>query len=183
MPPVAERVMRLCDFARRNEAFAGDIEEEWNLGRSPSWLWRQILAMALVTVWADLRGHKLLAVRAIVVGLLVVMPLRALREEFGLHGWWIFWVWQLAMFALAGWVVARTHREFRPAMVLAFAGYVVFARAWLVVTHGVHFWSSASAWEMSRDLGLTALCVVACVAGGLVSGEEGPRSPGLRGRR
>jgi len=52
----------------------GDLDEQFARGRSSSWYWRQVLSAILVGAAADLRDHKLLAVRAVVVGWAVLIP-------------------------------------------------------------------------------------------------------------
>jgi len=48
----------------RNEALSGDLLEEYSLGRSDAWYWRQVLVAIVVGFGKEVRTHKLLALRA-----------------------------------------------------------------------------------------------------------------------
>jgi hypothetical protein len=114
-------------------AIAGDLIEEYASGRSRAWLvWQAFAAAALATV-RHIRHHKLLAARAIVVGLiaiygvsgLVIAPLReAIQntiEARGLAGPWLWFFFEpyvlhpiLAMLSgvAAGWITGGLHRPY-----------------------------------------------------------------------
>ena len=183
LPSGVDWLLARFDLPGGDEAFAGDLIEEYRGGRSRRWVWRQALAMVLIAVLAEVKAHPWLALRAIATGMMVAIPMRILREQLGIDGRMSFWIWQMAALALAGLVVARTHRQHGNALTLVFVAYFVFARAWLITTHGWHFWSSAPWWEIAMDLGLTGLCVVCCLWAGLTSGGGEYRFPEHRGRR
>jgi hypothetical protein len=58
---------RLAPVEKR-ESLAGDLIEQHRNGRSASWYWRQTLTAILGGAAADIRAHKLLAVRAVMIG-------------------------------------------------------------------------------------------------------------------
>jgi hypothetical protein len=122
-----------------NEALVGDLVEGFEHGGSRAWYWRQALSAILVTFVHDVRAHKLLTVRGLVVGWFsawvlfdfVRYPVFAFDQwlmETGLFPW--FWHngihfpfspygWQPVSIcsAMSAWTVGRFHR---PAIVLAF---------------------------------------------------------------
>src|SRR5215472_15170633 len=55
-------------FGSANEALAGDLIEEYAQGRSAAWYWRQVLIAVLIGCSNQVRRHKLLTVRAVIVG-------------------------------------------------------------------------------------------------------------------
>lgn len=56
----------------RDEALIGDLLETYRAGRSDWWYWRQVLSAVVIGVVVAVREHKLLPIRAIVIGWLAV---------------------------------------------------------------------------------------------------------------
>jgi len=127
-------------FGPENEALTGDLFEEYRRGRSRRWFWKQVLSAVSRGFIADVLAHKLLAVRALVVGWAtalilfqyVVGPLgRAYLRTLFYHGIRADALWRhfsfyplllipyLCLFA-SGWAVALCHRRHELAMVLAY---------------------------------------------------------------
>ena len=52
----------------KRESLVGDLREQYHDGRSVWWFRRQVLTTIVAGVAADIRAHKLLAVRAFVIG-------------------------------------------------------------------------------------------------------------------
>jgi len=138
-PPIVATWV-LAHFGCGNEALAGDLVEEYRGGRSVLWYWRQVLMAVLVGCGKEIRTHKLLAARAVIIGwaasilsvYLIDGPLyRLYFRALGLAGglWWQhYYTYPLVLIPciggfLSGWVVARFHRTHRVAMVFT---YVVF---------------------------------------------------------
>lgn len=137
-PELAKWVLK--HFGSANEALAGDLIEEY-ARRSAAWYWRQVLIAVLIGCGNQVRGHKLLTVRAVIVGwatlyiswYAVNLPVYKLYARVlmtrGLPPPWFWWqhfYTSPLMFLpliggfLSGWVVARLHRTHRTAMVLAY---------------------------------------------------------------
>jgi hypothetical protein len=127
-----------------SESMIGDLEERYRAGRSSLWYWRQVLSVILASVSRDVRGHRLLALRAVAAGWLLhgafSMPVnwltRAARiqmedwliETGRFTEWGAFWSGQLpatllvyTACLLTGWLVGRLHARHSMAMVSAFA--------------------------------------------------------------
>ena len=133
-----------------NEALAGDLVEEYRSGRSALWYWKQVLSGIVVTTASQLRTHKVLAVRAILLGWAVSYVTAHLIFGFPApFDYYIPWnlgrflphlfsgsFWNFSYFYMflpslvfmpSGWVVARLHRP-NMAMALAWAASVpIFA--------------------------------------------------------
>ena len=94
--------------------------------------------MIAVTIFGDLRQHKLLAVRAVGTGLLTILAATALKYRITSESWAnglvAFWSLTWLSFLLAGWVVGATHRRHRLPMLVAFTAYAAFAKGWLYVS-------------------------------------------------
>jgi hypothetical protein len=122
----------------RRESLMGDLRERYQDGRSAWWYRRQVLTTIVVGLAADVRAHTLLAVRAFLMGCAAVLLLGsftgALRQA--LFRWtqlpwksellrqvWVYYGVPFAIisclgFAMAGWTIARWHRDHRAAMVV-----------------------------------------------------------------
>jgi hypothetical protein len=134
------------------ESLGGDLAEQYQRGRSSAWYWRQAVYAMFTGAARDLREHKLLALRAIGIGVasmwmfwaLASIPLRIIwvLSNGGLYlgGHWITldysWMHYRGYLALllivvgsagSGWIVARLHREHQAAMVFAFLVALVLA--------------------------------------------------------
>ena len=145
--PFAGRLLQRLIPSQDHRALLGDLEEECQRGRSRAWYLIQILAAIVVGTWRDLRSHKLVAVRAAVIGLLskfsfllLVGALQSLltgggfmwgRQWIGLPWYWhwpyhpsLWWILEGLLISsdiVVGWVIVRLHREHGVTMVLAFS--------------------------------------------------------------
>jgi hypothetical protein len=113
-----------------DDALAGDLLEEHALGCSGIWYWRQVLIAILISIYRDIRDHKVLALRAVATGcainslwiLLVnflhpwVPPLAVMRVNPLNHPLVMVILTQVA----TGWILARTHRPHEIPMVVMF---------------------------------------------------------------
>ena len=147
-PAMAMRLLALVGSTPNHQALVGDLVEQYREGRSRAWFWRQTAAALLRAMAGDIRGHKLLALRAIAVGwglyfafsfpvnyasrLLRGVILTRLSEigEYSFSS--TFWATRLSSTLLiytacfaAGWLVARLHRRQALAMVCFFSASVL----------------------------------------------------------
>jgi hypothetical protein len=131
----------------QNESLMGDLIEERASGRSSSWFWRQTLVAIGGTVFRDLRNHKLLALRAIAVGWTLQIALlpyvfwggyKLSQHHPTVSETYVAHVLFALFNCLVGWVIARTHRAYPLAMILASAAtWGIFMMAWF----GLRLWS------------------------------------------
>jgi len=138
-PRVATWLLRHFGSSPNNDAVIGDLNERYGHGRSDVWYWRQALLAIVVSVFKEVWNHKILTLRAIVIGWAVFVVSRygfSLTWELlsALASWSRIWRHNWITIAiqipevllsgvLAGWLVARLHRQSQKAMVLAYAAY------------------------------------------------------------
>jgi hypothetical protein len=150
-PPFGGRLLRRLVPAQDHDALLGDLQEERQRGRSRAWYIAQILAAIIVGSWKDIRTHRLLAFRAIGIGIaalvlyffaagaLLNFVQRRLYEGILVGNHWIYWrerpqswifvryvvpVWVHVGFLVSGWVIGRLYRAHGITFVVAFAAFV-----------------------------------------------------------
>ena len=122
----------------KRESLLGDLIEQYHNGRSAAWYRRQVLTAVLTGAGADIRDHKLLAVRALAVcwtALFLVASftgaLHQLLFRWAVTPWkseilrqaWVYYglpyvIIMCLAYAATGWLIARLHRDHRTAMVI-----------------------------------------------------------------
>jgi hypothetical protein len=141
LPPLAVWLLKRGVAGPNAESLAGDLIERYGRGRSRTWMWRQVFFAVAASILADVRQHKLLAVRAALTGIVAASILRfllfwiaqtpvgSLVEAFTRESRHIFfgtWAPLLTMTG-AGWLVGRLHRGHALPMVLTFAVVILIA--------------------------------------------------------
>jgi len=144
------------------ESLQGDLIEQYRLGFSRWWYWRQVLIGIVVGSVQAIGARKLLAVRAVATGWVVLVLVfgvlgdlvaEALAKQvwnwtrevgYGSQTWWPF---QLSAafvsysgFAFSAWAVARLHRNHTVPMLLAYLASVSTA---LVASAAIISWLGA----------------------------------------
>jgi len=138
-PRTAGWLLRHFGSSPNNEALIGDLDERYRQGRSNLWYWRQALLAIVTSFFNEVGTHKLLTLRAIATGWVVaVVSRRAFNLTWEIlsalaswsrlwrHGWITIAVQVPEVVlsgVLAGWLVARLHRQTQKAMVLAYAAF------------------------------------------------------------
>lgn len=131
-PGIATWLLEHFGCSRNNRVIVGDLIERYRQGKSRLWYWRQVLTTIVISFFTTLRQHKLLALRAVVVGNLwkwtsVVAMSTLFRWSIGQR--YAFEVPNRLIMALVltaaltvanGWVVARMHRPYQRSVVLLF---------------------------------------------------------------
>jgi hypothetical protein len=115
------------------ESIAGDLLEQYRLGRSSFWYWREVIRAIIVGIWSGFRNDKLSVMRALVIGWIVLYAGMALWEgpidlfsrifPQADSGPWLlpFLLINGPWCALTGWTVAQCAPASRIPAVLAFA--------------------------------------------------------------
>jgi hypothetical protein len=124
-----------------NDALAGDLREEYSQGKSAWWYWRQVLAEIAVGVWRESYQRIGLAVGTVLAGVTLVSTADAITSSvrgwllyrviqpaawshpiIAAHGLIIFWIGDVAPFAIAGgvggWMIGRLKGERRGLVIL-----------------------------------------------------------------
>jgi hypothetical protein len=195
-PRFATWLLERLALNEKRESLIGDLLEQYLNGRSASWYWRQALYSILVGAKAGIRNHKVLAVRAVLIGfasmwvfgaiarvsLQVIWALASGGVYLGNH-WvrldygWIRHSIHLGLLmtvlasTLSGWIVGRTHRDHETPMVFAFLVSVVVAALVQVATLvRLVGWSIRPLAQHPLIFALSFLAIPACILfGGLMS--------------
>lgn len=143
LPAAAVWLLHAFKVTDNNPALIGDLAEECSGVRSSAWLWKQVLAAIVFALGKEIYRHKLLTMRAVIVGEAAVLVASAAIYD---AAWWTItalawhWPWplrwmtmftgffghavlrgSLAGLILGGWVVGRFHRDQQTVFVLVFA--------------------------------------------------------------
>jgi hypothetical protein len=177
--------------------------EQYREGRSAAWYWRQVLAAIAAGATQDVIGHKVIALRALVVGLtlyiLFAVPVAWLsttvqgRIESGLIGCGpqTFWCQffsnpfsaQLLVYsvcALSGWIVAKLHRRQAVGAVWVYSAGVLLLEygtlAWLLTAYPP---PEGAPWVTIMVVSLVSTLPrpMAVLAGGLWGARNPSRAP------
>jgi hypothetical protein len=140
-PTLATWLLQHFRSGPRNDSVIGDLMEQYHLGRSRTWYWRQVLMAIVISFSTEIWRHKLLTIRAVVAGwttllflcvmlrfpppldksvwdlLAFVIPGNWWRYRWGYFGWLMLCIVSCG----SGLIVARFHRTHQTAMVLAYA--------------------------------------------------------------
>ena len=156
-PRLATWLLKRFASGDTGESLIGDLLERYQHGHSWMWYWRQVVVAIVVNAARDIREHKLLAARALVIGwviyLLASLPVtwlaRIIRFQIedwlvatGHYSFWsVFWSGQLSgtllvyvVCAASGWIVARFHHAQSAAMV------GLYSASMLLVEYGFVSW-------------------------------------------
>jgi hypothetical protein len=177
------------------ESIVGDLIERYRQHPSWFWLWRQTFTTIAVTVSHDIRTHKFLAVRAVLIGWALLslfgsVPLgrwfldRTVAWEVDAVPMWgltlgrlVLWLPTLLFAMLTGYVVAFANRTLSMAMVFALVSTLALA---CVVPWAVGTLSGLSHSPQSNTGAVFTLYVQLwtslSAAGVLVGGAVGARS-------
>lgn len=140
-PIVATWLLERLYTGDESESLIGDLVECYGRSRSKAWYWRQVLAAIVLSFCREVRGHILLAIRAVVTGWLAFFMFRfislgmlsRLHLDFQLLThlgsaagvpltWLIFW---MPIWMASGWFLASHHRPHAAFMLLAFSASVL----------------------------------------------------------
>lgn len=89
-PALATWLLEHTRFANTDGAIAGDLLEEFHRRGSAAWYWRQVLVAIVAGCASEVRHHRALAVRAILVTWAanygaILLGRRLMEELFGRH--------------------------------------------------------------------------------------------------
>jgi hypothetical protein len=184
-PILATWLLQRFDVTPQNEALAGDLAEEYQDGRSTAWYWWQTWVGISVAITRDVREHKLLAVRAIATGSVLMRAQALLMNLFirwfqfsGVMDWghissgvaallnYILIALIFFNFGVVGWLVALTHRARPQSMVMALAITDIPVLIYEQIKQYYHP-TSPIPFQWAYNLGLSCIAMMCVVAGGL----------------
>jgi hypothetical protein len=130
-PRVASWLLRHFGSSPNNDAVIGDLNERYRNGRPYLWYWRQTIATIVTSFFREISSHRLLAIRALLVGWIIKMIcLSGYARIYGASATRLFsegmeagmFVALIAIIALmsTGWIIANTHRAHARPMVLLY---------------------------------------------------------------
>jgi hypothetical protein len=149
-PRLATWLLKRLGSGPKRESLIGDLIEQYQRRRSGVWYWRQVLRAILTGVVHDLGAHKVLAMRAVVIYFLLYWLFGFLASQLYQSVGIVMWNWTVAHefdgvrklwfggppplvpvpplllmtwlgSAIAGAIVARSHRDYAPAMLFSCA--------------------------------------------------------------
>lgn len=185
----------------RRDAVIGDLIEQYHRGRSRWWYWQQTLGAVIADASGGIREHKLLAMRAAILGFSVVWFVGELISPISI--WSRVWLWNWTIehsldsvreiafgrfaftmvsltpclyWLIAGSVVARTHRPHSMAMVFAFiiAHQLTYLgqMLWFYGVPGFTTELAPTLRELTINVAWMAASTVSLLLGGLMAGDD-----------
>ena len=168
-PPALSRW--LLERLVSHEPLAGDLLEEYASGRSATWYMTQVLSAIIVSASKEIRSHKWLTLRAILLGWAFLMWW---VNVFNLLSWkqWsddAYGILPVAIpaagFFASGWVVGRLHR---PLIGLPFVTTIILG--------SVLRYFGLTPWLLIQPDGLLALVAPLSILGGLIFSRRSDRT-------
>jgi len=80
-PRLAAWALKHFGCAEDNDAVLGDLAERYARGKTAVWYWRQVVVAIVASAFNDIRNHKLLTLRALIIGWAIFYPLGALSFD------------------------------------------------------------------------------------------------------
>jgi hypothetical protein len=157
----------------------GDLMEEYGARRSAFWYWKQAFVAVSVYPFSQILEHKWLAVRAIATGYVIWYVFNATLLKGVVRPWIdmdaslmraVYFGLMYALWLGNGWIIARLHRPYSTAMVLAYVLWALFASVPPVYAIAVSAIDgsqdgSALAWEVTARVAT----LLVLMSGGLLS--------------
>ena len=156
-------------------ALAGDLVEQYHEGRSLGWYWKQAISAVGVYSVSQILEHKWLAARAIATGFVIwyvlnnmflrnvlkpVMDTNTLRVAYIFIGY-TFWL-------ANGWIIARLHRPYSTAMVMAYVLWAIVASV-PPVYDAVSSIGDPNARSLAWEIGARVATLFSLITGGVLS--------------
>jgi hypothetical protein len=156
-PSLAQWLLGHFGSSPNNEAVIGDLDERYREGRSRTWYWRQIFIALIVGFIHETWRHKILALRAVIVGNIILY--RVANLLIGCFGrlfngtvrttatdrqlpMWIYIAFAFAVCLTGwagGWLTGRFHRNYERPVMLLYTLSVVLYLAGFAIAAGINY--------------------------------------------
>jgi hypothetical protein len=199
-PKVANWLLERFDV---DEALIGDLAEEYGRDHSRAWFWRQTVVAVIKKGAVDVRSHKLLAVRAVVIGWMVASLVGWTTKQFVIPLLQGSWSWRSEVWldaqlgfpiiplpflmttaigaVVTGWVVARSHRPQAMSMLLIYmASLLLFQVGGFVNSFERGLRSFGGVYGLAFNSVFPFIVVPACLMLGGLLGAQRDRHRGTR---
>jgi hypothetical protein len=170
------------------ETIAGDLCEQYQLGRSRFWYWREVFMAILKGTWSEVVQHGLLLLVAVVAAWILaliwhwfVTPLQySFLVRYVLRGQatpqqldWVGFLLEAPMVMAMGWLAAGVARQCRIPAVLCVAASGLLTSAWTIWKSAQIVWPESFGYRFSvwRSLWpIPLMTVLVLLGGGLLTG-------------
>lgn len=188
LPATAVRLLDSFRVTENNPALIGDLTEECSGGRSSVWLWRQVIAAIAFTIAKEIYSHRLLTIRAIIVGEAAVLlggwaiykPAVHMMLSIRVHalpGRAFMLFIAMFIFTLGGWIVSRLYRDNPAALVFLFATLqfivlMVQGRSELLDLFVTSIYQPWFRWYLTFDMAVLLLSPMCVFLGGYLARDR-----------
>jgi hypothetical protein len=176
-PPVVASWLLECFCP--DPGLAGDLIEEYARRQSALWYWKQAVMAVGAYSTSQIREHKWLAVRAIAIGYAIWYVFNATLLRTIVRPWWgpdttmeqaAYLALMYSVWLANGWIIAKLHRPYSTAMVLAYVVWSIVASVPPVYERAVDAFAgsaggAALGWEILRRL----VTIVTLMSGGVLA--------------
>jgi hypothetical protein len=161
---------------------AGDLIEEYATRRSALWYWKQAIVAVSVYPFSQILEHKWLAARAIAIGWIIWFVFNNTLLRGVVRPWMAgestmlkasYFVLGYAVWLANGWIIAKLHRPYSTAMVLAYVLWSLGASvpplyAAAVGTFDGSVGGASLAWQVAAR----AIVLLTLMTGGMLSARR-----------
>lgn len=155
-PKVARWLLEHFGSSPNNSAIVGDLDERYQHGRSRIWYGKEAQVALVMSFFQEVWGHKLLAVRALLIGWAVKETLLNILGVYGgrylrfhyepfVDGILFPLIWIMAPMGTS-WIIARTHRSHARSMVLLYTAVELILAA--ITAPSIAMPSSSGRWTL-----------------------------------
>jgi hypothetical protein len=158
---------------------AGDLIEEYAERGSPRWYWKQAIVAVSVYSTSQILDHKWLAIRAIATGWIIwfvfddTLLRGVVRPWMGTETTMLKAAYVVLIYALwlgNGWIIAKLHRPYSTAMVLAYMLWAIVASVPPVYAHAMSALDgSTGGASLALEVAARMVTLLSLMSGGMLS--------------
>ena len=176
-PPVLATWLleRFCS----DPGLAGDLVEEYGSRRSALWYWKQAMVAVSVYPFSQILEHKWLAARAIALGWVIWFVFNNTLLKGVVRPWMgvdttllkaSYFVLGYMLWLANGWIIAKLHRPYSTAMVLAYVIWSMVASVPPVYAAAMStLGGSSGGASFAFEVGARVVVLLSLMTGGMIS--------------